>query len=233
MKGLAERHVPKATARALYEETTPPLPPEILEARRLERLLAPRRDEKGGKPSKKERRHREKGARLVRRPRRAPRLLYEILLLADLVAVVLLLRFRARMASTSSATLLDTRGFVLYLGRSAPPRRDPSCAPSSRRAGAAGAACAASRRAPEAAVPRRPSSASSRRRRSRAYVYSWLKVAAPPLRPDVLFDHGSLPRFETALHFGVNPGRPPAGPVPVSGALGAASTSPTAPSSRR
>lgn len=60
VKGLAERHVPKAAARALYEETTPPLAPEVLEARRLERLLAPRRDEKGGKLSKKERRDLEK-----------------------------------------------------------------------------------------------------------------------------------------------------------------------------
>ncbi|MFI5198392.1 MAG: RNA-binding S4 domain-containing protein [Thermoanaerobaculia bacterium] len=60
VKGLAERHVPKAAARALYEETTPPLPPELLEARRLERLLAPRRDEKGGKLSKRERRARER-----------------------------------------------------------------------------------------------------------------------------------------------------------------------------
>jgi ribosome-associated heat shock protein Hsp15 len=60
VKALAERHVPKAAARALYEETTPPLAPEVLEARRLERLLAPRRDEKGGKLSKKERRDLEK-----------------------------------------------------------------------------------------------------------------------------------------------------------------------------
>jgi ribosome-associated heat shock protein Hsp15 len=60
VKGLAERHVPKAAARALYEETTRPLAPEVLEARRLERLLAPRRGEKGGKLSKKERRDLEK-----------------------------------------------------------------------------------------------------------------------------------------------------------------------------
>lgn len=60
VKGLAERHVPRATARTLYEETTPPLAPQFLEARRLERLLAPRGDERGGKPSKKERRDREK-----------------------------------------------------------------------------------------------------------------------------------------------------------------------------
>lgn len=37
-------------------------------------------------------------------------------------------------------------------------------------------------------------------------AYSWLKVTLPLLRPDVLFD-GGLFRLETALHFGVNPGR--------------------------
>jgi|SRR5271169_781404 len=59
VRGLAERHVPKAAARALYEETTPPLAPQILEARRLERLLAPR-DGGGGRPTKRERRQRER-----------------------------------------------------------------------------------------------------------------------------------------------------------------------------
>ena len=60
VKGLEERSIPKARARLLYEETTTPLSAEVLEARRLERLLAPRRDEKGGKLSKKERRDRDK-----------------------------------------------------------------------------------------------------------------------------------------------------------------------------
>jgi len=59
VKGLVERHVPKAAARALYEETTPPLAPEVLEARRLEWLLAPR-DGGGGRPTKKERRQRQR-----------------------------------------------------------------------------------------------------------------------------------------------------------------------------
>jgi len=59
VKGLAERHVPKAAARALYEETTPPPAPQVLEARRLERLLAPR-DGGGGRPTKRERRQRER-----------------------------------------------------------------------------------------------------------------------------------------------------------------------------
>jgi ribosome-associated heat shock protein Hsp15 len=59
VNGLAERHVPKAAARALYGETTPPLAPEVLEARRLERLLAPKGGG-GSRPTKKERRQRER-----------------------------------------------------------------------------------------------------------------------------------------------------------------------------
>ena len=47
--------MPKAEARTLYEETTPELTPEQLEARRLERLLAPRRDASAGKLSRRER----------------------------------------------------------------------------------------------------------------------------------------------------------------------------------
>ena len=35
---LAERHVPKADARRLYEDLTPPPTPEEIEARRMERL---------------------------------------------------------------------------------------------------------------------------------------------------------------------------------------------------
>ena len=59
VKGLAEKHVRKSDARSLFEETTPPLAPEVLEARRLERLLAPR-DAGGSRPTKKERRQRER-----------------------------------------------------------------------------------------------------------------------------------------------------------------------------
>jgi ribosome-associated heat shock protein Hsp15 len=36
--GLAERHVPKAEAKALYTDTTPPIPEEEREIRRLERI---------------------------------------------------------------------------------------------------------------------------------------------------------------------------------------------------
>ena len=37
VRALAERHVPKAQARTLYEDTTPLPPPEEVELRRLER----------------------------------------------------------------------------------------------------------------------------------------------------------------------------------------------------
>lgn len=59
VKGITDKHRPKAEARLLYEETTPAPPPEVLEARRLERLLAPRREDTG-KLQKKDRREREK-----------------------------------------------------------------------------------------------------------------------------------------------------------------------------
>jgi ribosome-associated heat shock protein Hsp15 len=36
--GLAERHVPKADAKALYTDTTPPMPEAEREMRRLERI---------------------------------------------------------------------------------------------------------------------------------------------------------------------------------------------------
>lgn len=55
VKVVTDRHVPKAEARTLYEETTPELTPEQLEARRLERLLAPKRDASAGKLSRRER----------------------------------------------------------------------------------------------------------------------------------------------------------------------------------
>ena len=58
VKAVTDRHVPKAEARTLYEETTPQLTPEQLEAQRLERLLAPRRDAGSGKLSRREREER-------------------------------------------------------------------------------------------------------------------------------------------------------------------------------
>jgi len=41
VRGLAPRHVARAEARALYEDRTPPLTPDELEARRLRRAFAP------------------------------------------------------------------------------------------------------------------------------------------------------------------------------------------------
>ena len=56
VKGLASRSIPKAEARKLYEDVTPPPSREVLEARRLDRLLAPRGDT--GRPDRRERRER-------------------------------------------------------------------------------------------------------------------------------------------------------------------------------
>jgi ribosome-associated heat shock protein Hsp15 len=54
--GLADRSIPRGRARLLYEDVTPPPPPEVVEARRLDRLLAPRRE--GGRPDRRDRRDR-------------------------------------------------------------------------------------------------------------------------------------------------------------------------------
>jgi ribosome-associated heat shock protein Hsp15 len=56
VRGLAERSIPKAEARKLYEDVTPAPDPEVLEARRLDRMLAPRGD--AGRPDKRDRRER-------------------------------------------------------------------------------------------------------------------------------------------------------------------------------
>ncbi len=56
VRGLAPRSVPKAEARRLYEDVTPAPSPEALEARRLDRMLAPRGD--AGKPDRRDRRDR-------------------------------------------------------------------------------------------------------------------------------------------------------------------------------
>jgi ribosome-associated heat shock protein Hsp15 len=58
VRGLAERSIPKAQARKLYEDVTPPPAPQVVEARRLDRMLAPRGDD--GRPDKRERRERRK-----------------------------------------------------------------------------------------------------------------------------------------------------------------------------
>lgn len=56
VRALASRSIPKAEARKLYEDVTPPPSPEVLEARRLDRLLAPRGEP--GRPDRRERRER-------------------------------------------------------------------------------------------------------------------------------------------------------------------------------
>jgi ribosome-associated heat shock protein Hsp15 len=52
--GLAEHHVPKALARELYRDVTPPPTPEETEVRRLERLVRPPRPLR--RPDKRDRR---------------------------------------------------------------------------------------------------------------------------------------------------------------------------------
>ena len=56
VRGLAERSIPRAEARKLYEDVTPAPPPEVVEARRLDRLLSPRGDR--ARPDRNERRER-------------------------------------------------------------------------------------------------------------------------------------------------------------------------------
>jgi len=55
--GLAEKHMPKADARLLYDDVTPKPTPEEIELRRLARLAAPfTRPRSAGTPDKRERR---------------------------------------------------------------------------------------------------------------------------------------------------------------------------------
>jgi ribosome-associated heat shock protein Hsp15 len=56
VRGLAERSIPKAAARELYADVTPAPPPEVVEARRLDRMLAPRKE--AGRPDTRDRRER-------------------------------------------------------------------------------------------------------------------------------------------------------------------------------
>ena len=57
VRGLADRHIPKAEARKLYEDVTPPPTPEELELLRMERLARPSgRPPGAGAPDRRERR---------------------------------------------------------------------------------------------------------------------------------------------------------------------------------
>jgi ribosome-associated heat shock protein Hsp15 len=54
VRGLAERSIRRSEARELYEDRTPAPSAEVLEVRRLDRMLAPRRS--AGRPDRNERR---------------------------------------------------------------------------------------------------------------------------------------------------------------------------------
>lgn len=57
VRGLGEKHVPKAEARLMYEDVTPKPSPEEVELRRMARLAAPFTRRPGaGAPDKRERR---------------------------------------------------------------------------------------------------------------------------------------------------------------------------------
>jgi ribosome-associated heat shock protein Hsp15 len=55
VRGIVEHHIPKAEARTLYEDTTPPPTPEEIELRRLAALTRPARLAAGA-PDRRERR---------------------------------------------------------------------------------------------------------------------------------------------------------------------------------
>jgi len=55
VRALADRHVPKANARQLYEDLTPPPTPEEIELRRMERVFHAAMTA-GGSPDKRQRR---------------------------------------------------------------------------------------------------------------------------------------------------------------------------------
>lgn len=56
VRAVAERSIPKAQARALYEDVTPPPSAEEIEIRRMERIFAP--SATAGRPDRRDRRER-------------------------------------------------------------------------------------------------------------------------------------------------------------------------------
>ena len=56
VKGVTEKHIPKAEARELYEDTTPPPTPEEQAMLDLMRLAGPKRRPAAGSPDRDERR---------------------------------------------------------------------------------------------------------------------------------------------------------------------------------
>ena len=215
VKGLAERHVPKADGALALRGDDAPLAPEVLEARRLERLLAPR-DGGGSRPTKKETAPAREGARVVRRLPR-PRL-YELLLLADFALVVLLLRLKARLGLDVVQNASRHARVRRVAGALPPRRRRASRAP--RRAAGVAARDGARLRAlvlkPRSLARSRPPSPV--RWRSRRTSTAGSRWRFPCSGPDVLYDQ-DLFRLETVLHFGVNPGRLLQGLFPYAVAL--------------
>ena len=135
--------------------------------------------------------------------RRARPRLYEVLLLADVGVVILLLRTRARINLDVVRTLLDVRPFVAFLALvllGCILLRALLAARRGWRRGLARLRAMLKLRSLGDLVRFLAAVALT------SYAYSWLKLAVPLLRPDVLYDP-ELFRVETALHFGVNPGR--------------------------
>ncbi len=129
--------------------------------------------------------------------------LYELVLLADVAVVVLLLRSRARIGLDVVRTLLDMRSFVGLAALVVLGGILLRALLASRRGLRRGAARLRAFLAPRSLVDLARFLVMMA---LASYAYSWLKVAVPLLRPDVLFDP-ELFRLETALHLGVNPGR--------------------------
>lgn len=129
--------------------------------------------------------------------------LYELLLLVDVAVVVVLLRARARIGLDVVRTLLDMRTFVAWLAPVLLGGILLRALLASRRGARRGAARLRALLAPRSLADLARFLVAMA---LTSYAYSWLKLAVPLLRPDVLLDP-ALYRLETALHFGVNPGR--------------------------
>jgi membrane-associated phospholipid phosphatase len=128
---------------------------------------------------------------------------YEILLLADFVALVLLLRLRARIGFDVVHTLVDMREFASFAAPFLVAGIVLRSLLATRRGCRRGAATLRAFIRPRSLLDLARLLAALA---LTSYVYSWLKVALPLLRPDVLYDQG-LFRFDTVLHFGLSPGR--------------------------
>ena len=136
--------------------------------------------------------------------RRLPRpRLYELLLLADVALVILLLRLKARLGLDVVRTLLEMREFAAFLVPVLLGGILLRALLAARRGARRGAARLRANLKPRSLLDLLRLLAALT---LTSYAYSWLKLAVPLLRPDVLYDRG-LFHLETVLHFGVNPGR--------------------------